>query len=225
MRKKAVIVFSGGLDSTTCLALAKQQGFDCTTLTFDYMQRHSAELQAAEQVARQFGVTDHRIVKLNIGEFGSSALTDQSIDVPDSTESDGIPLTYVPARNTVFLSIALGLAEAIKADGIFIGVSAIDYSGYPDCRPAFIEAFQHMANLATKAGIEGHPITIHTPLIGLNKAQTIALGIEAGADYSMTVSCYRADDQGRACGTCDSCTFRKQGFAQAGIADPTRYQP
>ena len=225
MRKKAVIVFSGGLDSTTCLALAKQQGFDCTALTFDYMQRHSAELQAAQQVARQFSVTDHRIVTLNIGEFGGSALTDQNIDVPDFTQSDAIPLTYVPARNTVFLSIALGLAEVIKADDIFIGVSAIDYSGYPDCRPAFIEAFQHMANLATKAGVEGHPIKIYTPLINLNKAQTIALGIEAGVDYSMTVSCYRADDQGRACGTCDSCTVRKQGFAQAGIADPTRYQP
>ena len=224
MRKKAVIVFSGGLDSTTCLALAQQQNFECTALTFDYGQHHHAELQAARDIARYSAVADHRIVTLNIGQFGGSALTDHNIAISDFENSQAIPVTYVPARNTVFLSIALGLAEAIGAYDIFIGVSAIDYSGYPDCRPAFIEAFQHLANVATKTGVEGHPINIQTPLIDCNKAQTITLGIQAGVDYSMTVSCYRADDQGRACGTCDSCIYRQQGFMQAGIADPTRYQ-
>jgi 7-cyano-7-deazaguanine synthase len=224
MNEKAVIVFSGGLDSTTCLALAKQQGFDCTALTFDYQQRHCAELNAAQAIAHRMGVTDHRIVTLNMGQFGGSALTDQNIAVPDFEDTTQVPVTYVPARNSVFLSIALALAEAIEAYDIFIGVSHIDYSGYPDCRPKFIEAFQNMANLATKTAIEGHPIKIHAPLIHLDKAQTIKLGIQAGVDYSMTVSCYRADNEGRACGSCDSCVYRKQGFAQAGVADPTRYQ-
>jgi len=224
MSKKAVIIFSGGLDSTTCMALAKQQGFSCTALTFDYKQRHSAELNAAQAIAHHLGVMDHRIFTLNLDQFGGSALTDEKIAVPDFVGSTEIPVTYVPARNTIFLSIALGLAEVIESNDIFIGVSHIDCSGYPDCLPEFIKVFQNMANLATKAGVAGNSITIHTPLINLNKAQTIALGIKAGVDYSMTVSCYRADAQGRACGRCDSCVYRKQGFSQAGIADPTRYQ-
>lgn len=222
--KKAVVLVSGGLDSATSLAMAKAQGFECYTLSFDYDQRHRSELQAAKQVSHALGATQHRVVKLGLGEIGGSALTDMSIDVPEHVESDDIPVTYVPARNTVFLAIALGYAEVVGAMDIFIGVSQIDYSHYPDCRREYIQAFQHMANLATKAGIEGAITTIHTPLLQLSKAQTVQAGVELGVDYSITVSCYQADAQGRACGDCDSCVLRKKGFAEAGLSDPTHYQ-
>lgn len=221
--KKAVILLSGGLDSATCVALAKSQGFDVVALSFDYGQRHNAELAAAQRVAAAFGVKDHRVLRLDLGTIGGSALTDTSIAVP-TEESTGIPVTYVPARNTVFLSFALGLAEVVQADDIFIGVNAVDYSGYPDCRPEFIAAFENVANLATKAGVEGHRMHIHTPLIALTKAEIIQTGIKLGVDYGLTVSCYQADMDGRACGVCDSCRLRRKGFADAGLADPTRYQ-
>lgn len=222
--KKAVVLFSGGLDSTTCLALARDRGFKPYALSFDYGQRHRAELEAAQRITTAMAI-EHRIVSLSIGDLGGSALTDHSLMLPTDHDTSKIPITYVPARNTTFLSIALGWAEIIAAEAIFIGVSAIDYSGYPDCRPEYIAAFQTMANLATKRSIEGDTITVHTPLIDLNKAQTIAAGHAAGVDYSMTVSCYQADASGRACGQCDSCHFRRLGFAEAGLADPTRYQP
>ncbi|MDQ8037842.1 MAG: 7-cyano-7-deazaguanine synthase QueC [Pedobacter sp.] len=221
--KKAVILLSGGLDSATCVAIAKSQGFDVVALSFDYGQRHNAELAAAQRVAAAFGVKDHRVLRLDLGTIGGSALTDTSIAVP-TEESTGIPVTYVPARNTVFLSFALGLAEVVQADDIFIGVNAVDYSGYPDCRPEFIAAFESVANLATKAGVEGHRMHIHTPLIALTKAEIIQTGIKLGVDYGLTVSCYQADMDGRACGVCDSCRLRRKGFADAGLADPTRYQ-
>jgi 7-cyano-7-deazaguanine synthase len=211
--KKAVILLSGGLDSTTCLALATSQGYECHALSFDYGQTHSAELNAAQKIAQHFGVKSHRIVNLkSLGEFGHSALTDDAIAVPDYEEGEDIPVTYVPARNTVFLSVAMGLAETLGAQDIFIGVSAVDYSGYPDCRPEFIAAFQAMANLATKAGVEGNPFQIHAPLMYLSKAQTIALGRTLNVDYSMTVSCYRADATGKPCGECASCVLREKGF-------------
>ncbi len=222
--KKAVILFSGGLDSTTCLYLARDQGFKPYALSFDYGQRHRAELMATQRMTEHLGI-DHQTIQLSIGQLGGSALTDHSIDIPDYQDSDHIPITYVPARNTTFLSIALGWAEILKAEGIFIGISAIDYSGYPDCRPEYIEAFQSMANLATKTGIEGHPIKIHTPLIQWNKAQTIQAGLSLGIDYAMTVSCYQANDTGEACGQCDSCHLRQQGFEAAGVTDPTHYVP
>ncbi|WP_036254525.1 7-cyano-7-deazaguanine synthase QueC [Methylobacter sp. BBA5.1] len=223
MSKKAVILLSGGLDSITVLALAKQQGFKCYALSFDYGQRHNAELKAAARIATDYGVEEHKVINIGLSSIGGSALTDEHIAVPD-TAQEGIPVTYVPARNTIFLSFALGWAEVLNAHDIFIGVNAVDYSGYPDCRPEFIKAFQHLANLATKAGVEGEHFTIHTPLISLSKAEIIKLGTELGVDYNRTVSCYSADEQGRACGVCDACRLRKTGFTEAGIADPTQYQ-
>ena len=223
MSKKAIILLSGGLDSITVLALAKQQGFDCYALSFDYGQRHNAELIAACEIAKIYQVIDHKTIKLGLGSIGGSALTDQNIQVPDKLE-EGIPVTYVPARNTIFLAFALGWAEVLKITEIFIGVNAVDYSGYPDCRPEFINAFQELANLATKAGAEGEHFTIHTPLINLSKAEIIKLGAGLGVNYAMTVSCYSANSQGRACRVCDACRLRMVGFADAGIPDPTRYQ-
>ncbi|KTD34361.1 ExsB protein [Legionella moravica] len=221
---KAVVLLSGGLDSTTCLALAKSRGFACYAISFSYGQRHSAELLAAARIAQHYGVVEHKIVNLDTQLFSGSALTDQSIDVPDYLDSPKIPVTYVPARNTIFLSMALGLAESIGARDIFIGASSVDFSHYPDCRPEFIQAFQNMANLATKAGIEGDSFRINTPLQHLSKIETIQLGIQLGVDYGMTVSCYQANNKGEACGSCDSCTFRKRGFSGSGIDDPTIYQ-
>ncbi len=220
--KNAVILFSGGLDSTTCLAFAKSQGFNCYAISFNYGQKHSAELNAAKRIAEKMGVK-HIIVDLPISQFGGSALTDSQLDVPDYANSNEIPITYVPARNTIFLSFALGWAETLKAQDIFIGVSAVDYSGYPDCRPEYIQAFQKLANLATKAGVEEGNIFIRTPLIDLSKAQTIQLGMSLGVDYAMTVSCYKATVDGKACGNCDSCALRKKGFIDAGMTDPTVY--
>jgi len=220
--KRAVILVSGGLDSSTVLAMAKQQGYDCYTLSFDYGQRHRAELVAAERVSLALGDVEHKVVKLNLDSIGGSALTDTSIDVPEE-ETAGIPVTYVPARNTVFLSIALGWAEVLGAKDIFIGVNAVDYSGYPDCRPEYIAAFETMANLATRAGVEGDKHTIHTPLMDWGKGEIIKVGLELGVDYSLTVSCYQASEDGLACGRCDSCRLRSQGFADAGVEDTTRY--
>ncbi|WP_313499949.1 7-cyano-7-deazaguanine synthase QueC [Stutzerimonas nitrititolerans] len=220
--KKAVVLLSGGLDSATVVAMAKAQGYSCYTMSFDYGQRHRAELQAAERVASQLGVVEHKVIGLNLNGIGGSALTDSTIDVPETPE-EGIPVTYVPARNTVFLSLALGWAEVIGARDLFIGVNAVDYSGYPDCRPEFIESFERMANLATKAGVEGQGFSIQAPLQNLSKAQIIQEGIRLGVDYAITVSCYQADDEGRACGKCDSCRLRKAGFQAAGVEDPTRY--
>lgn len=223
MQKKAVILLSGGLDSATVLAIARNQGFDCYCLSFDYGQRHSAELAAADRVAKALGASEHRIARIDIGAFGGSALTDTHIDVPVDGVEGGIPVTYVPARNTIMLSYALGWAEVLGAQDIFVGVNAVDYSGYPDCRPAFISAFENMANLATKVAVEGKPFFIRAPLIDLTKAQIIATGSRLGVDYGLTISCYQADHQGRACGVCDSCRLRKAGFAAAGVADPTAY--
>lgn len=221
--KKAVVLVSGGLDSTTVLAMAKQQGFECYTLSFDYGQRHRAELQAAERVSQNMGVADHRVANIDLTLFGGSALTDDAIAVPEE-EGEGIPITYVPARNTIFLSFALAWAEVLGANDIFIGVNAVDYSGYPDCRPEYIESFEKMANLATKVGVEGQTLTVQTPLIDLTKAQIIQAGLDLGVDYSQTISCYQADREGLACGVCDSCRLRRQGFEQAGVSDPTRYR-
>lgn len=221
--KKAVVLLSGGLDSTTCLAIAKDLGFSCYALSFDYGQKHRAELQAAKNIAKNFSVVKHEIITLSIGSLCNSALTDNEIEIPNYTGSNSIPTTYVPARNTVFLSIALGWAEILNAESIFIGVTAIDYSGYPDCRPKYIAAFQNMANLATKAGLEGKPINIETPLINLSKADIIKLGQSFGVDYSLTVSCYKADNNGCACGDCDSCALRKKAFLDAGLCDITKY--
>ena len=220
--KRAVVLLSGGLDSATALAMAKAQGFACYVLSFDYGQRSVTELNAARAIATQLGAVEHRVLRLSLEDFGGSALTDNSIDVPEG-ECEGVPVTYVPARNTVFLSLALGWAEVLDADAIFIGVNAVDYSGYPDCRPEFIQAFETMANLATRRGIEGDPISIQTPLMHLTKADIIEQGTALGIDYALTVSCYQADDEGRACGRCDSCRLRAKGFSDAGIADPTRY--
>ena len=220
--KKAVVLLSGGLDSATILAQAKAAGFACYSMSFDYGQRHRAELQAAERVARQMGVVEHKVIGLNLNGIGGSALTDSSIAVPEAP-TEGIPVTYVPARNTIMLSLALGWAEVLGAHDIFCGVNAVDYSGYPDCRPEFIQAFQAMANLATKTGVEGKPITIHTPLIDLTKADIIRLGEQLGVDYARTVTCYAADSQGRACGVCDACRLRRKGFEEAGLVDTTQY--
>lgn len=220
---KAVVLVSGGLDSTTVLAMAQQEGYDCYTLSFDYGQRHRTELKAAERTAKTMGAVAHKVVKLDLGTIGGSALTDTNIAVPEE-ETEGIPITYVPARNTVFLSIALGWAEVLDAQVIFVGVNAVDYSGYPDCRPEYISAFEKMANLATKAGVEGRGLSIKAPLIDLTKAEIVTRGMALGVDYSQTVSCYQADDEGRACGKCDSCRLRRQGFVEAGLADPTRYR-
>lgn len=223
MQKHAIVLLSGGLDSITTLALAQQQGFGCYALSFNYGQRHNAELVAAAQIAKDYQVIDHKIISLGLGAIGGSALTDDHIAVPNTLQS-GIPVTYVPARNTIFLSFALGWAEVLKLQDIFIGVNAVDYSGYPDCRPEFIHAFQNLANLATKAGVEGEKFKIHTPLIALSKADIIKQGTALNIDYSRTVSCYSADEQGRACGVCDACRLRKIGFQEAGINDPTQYQ-
>ena len=223
MSKKAVILVSGGLDSTTVTAMAMKQGYDCYTLSFDYGQRHRSELEAAQRVSELMTVHQHKVVKLDLGSIGGSALTYSAIAVPEE-ETAGIPVTYVPARNTVFLSIALGWAEVLGADDIFIGVNAVDFSGYPDCRPEYIEAFERMANLATRAGVEGNRLTIHAPLIAMTKAEIIHTGLALGVDYSATVSCYQADTSGAACGKCESCRLRRQGFNQAGVKDPTRYQ-
>lgn len=218
--KKAVILLSGGLDSATCLALATSQGFRCHALSFDYGQRHSIELEAAKRVAAHCKVAEHRILRLDLGQLGGSALTQHALDVPEFAPGEAIPITYVPARNTVFLSMALAYAEVIEAEAIFIGVSAVDYSNYPDCRPAFIEAFEKLATLATKAGVEGNPLHIHTPLLHLSKAQTIEAGLRHGMDYGLTVSCYQATETQKRCGHCPSCSLREQGFVQAGLIDP-----
>lgn len=223
MPKKAVVLLSGGLDSATCLAIAKSQGFECYCLSLNYHQRHVAELQAADRVAKILSVVEHKTAQLDLSLFGGSALTDNTIAVPEQ-HSEGIPVTYVPARNTIMLSLALAWAEVLQAQDIFIGVNALDYSGYPDCRSEYVEAFQAMANLATKSAVEGKTITIHAPLIHLSKAEIIQQGLALGFDYSLTVSCYQADAQGYACGVCDSCRFRQQGFLQAGVTDPTLYQ-
>ena len=221
-QKNAVILLSGGLDSATVVAMAKAEGYSCYSMSFDYGQRHRAELQAAERVARQLGVVEHKVIGLNLNGIGGSALTDSSIAVPESPTA-GIPVTYVPARNTVFLALALGWAEVLEARDIFIGVNAVDYSGYPDCRPEFVEAFECMANLATKAGVEGQGFSIRAPLQQMSKGEIIQAGTRLGVDYGLTVSCYQADDEGRACGKCDSCRLRAAGFAAAGVADATRY--
>lgn len=226
-RKRALVLVSGGLDSTTVLAIA-MQNFDCIALSFDYGQRHRSELDAARQLASHMGALEHRIAVIDLAAIGGSALTDLSVDVPDSNQDtnvgDSIPVTYVPARNTIFLSYALALAEVHEINDIFIGVNAVDYSGYPDCRPEYIAAFEHMANLATRTAVEGHRLEIHTPLIELSKSEIIKLGIELGVDYSRTVSCYQADSQGKACGHCESCRLRQQGFAAISAEDPTIYQ-
>lgn len=221
---KAVVLLSGGLDSATALAMAKDQGYSTYVLSFDYGQRSLTELNAAKQIVEQLGVTEHRVIRLHLEDFGGSALTDHSIEVPDH-ETGGIPVTYVPARNTVFLSLALGWAEVLEADAIFIGVNAVDYSGYPDCRPEFIQAFETMANLATKTGVTGQKITIETPLMTMTKAEIIKEGNRLGVNYANTISCYQADDDGQACRVCDSCRLRAQGFEDAGVQDPTRYIP
>lgn len=222
MQGKAVILLSGGLDSATVLAIAKQRGFTCYALSMAYGQRHSSELNAAHRVAQAGGVIEHKVIRIDLESIGGSALTDETIRVPE-TLGEGIPVTYVPARNTVFLSLALGWAEVLDARRIFIGVNAVDYSGYPDCRPEFISAFETLANLATKAGVEGKGFSIETPLIRLTKSEIIQQGMALGVDYSLTVSCYQADAQGRACGVCDSCRLRAKGFANAGLPDPTHY--
>ena len=223
MSDKAVVLVSGGLDSSTVLALALQQGYRCYTLSFDYGQRHRSELEAAKRVSELMKVEEHKIVRLDLVTIGGSALTDTTIDVPEQ-ETAGIPVTYVPARNTVFLSIALGWAEVLEADTIFLGVNAVDYSGYPDCRPEYISSFEAMANLATRAGVEGNKLSIQAPLIDMTKGEIISAGASLGVDYSQTVSCYQASIEGLACGKCDSCRLRIEGFNQAGISDPTRYK-
>jgi 7-cyano-7-deazaguanine synthase len=222
-KKKAVVLLSGGLDSATVLAMARAQGYDCYALSVDYGQRHHSELEAADRVAKMLGAKEHRVVNIDLTGFGGSALTDNNIAVPQQP-GVGIPSTYVPARNTIMLSLALAWAEVLQSQDIFIGVNAVDYSGYPDCRPAFIEAFERMANLATKAAVEGRALTIHAPLLHLSKAEIVQQGSALGVDYAQTVSCYQADEQGRACGVCDSCRLRRAGFAAAGIADPTPYR-
>ena len=223
MIKKAVILVSGGLDSSTVLAMAQKQGYDCYALSFDYGQRHRAELDAAKNISQKMNVKEHRVVILDLSVFGGSALTDHSIDVPEE-KSEGIPITYVPARNTVFLSYALAWAEVLGADDIFIGVNAVDYSGYPDCRPEFIQAYETMANLATKMGVERSSTRIRVPLIDLSKAQIIQMGTQLGVDYSLTVSCYQANKAGEACRKCESCRLRTEGFIAASIEDTTIYE-
>lgn len=222
MSKKAVVLLSGGLDSATALAEARQAGFECHTLAVDYGQRHGAELEAAAKVSQALGAVSHKVVSIDLRAIGGSALTDE-IDVPEEGVDEGIPVTYVPARNTVLLSLALAHAEVLGAADLFIGVNAVDYSGYPDCRPAFVATFEELCQVATKAGVEGTRFTVHTPLIHLSKAEIIRRGLDLGVDYALTVSCYQADAQGRACGRCDSCRLRREGFEAAGIDDPTRY--
>lgn len=220
---KAVILLSGGLDSVTALAIAQSQGYQCHALSFDYGQRHRSELDAVKRILACFAGVTHKVIHLDLDQIGGSALTDNDIAVP-MQPSEGIPVTYVPARNTIFLSLALGWAEVLSADAIYIGVNAVDYSGYPDCRPEYIDAFQTLANLATRQAVEGKAIKLETPLIHLSKAEIIQKGMQLGIDYSLTVSCYAADNQGRACGECDSCRLRAAGFADAGVSDPTIYQ-
>ena len=222
MSERAIVLTSGGLDSATVLAMAHAAGRECFALSFDYGQRHRAELQAAERVAASYAGTVHKVVSLDLRGIGGSALTDDHIDVP-TTPTEGIPVTYVPARNTIFLSIALGWAEVVQASEIYLGVNAVDYSGYPDCRPAFIRAFQDLAAVATKDAVEGRPVSLCTPIIAMTKADIIRQGTALGVDYSLTVSCYQADNTGAACGRCDSCRLRREGFEAAGVADPTRY--
>jgi 7-cyano-7-deazaguanine synthase len=219
---RAVVLVSGGLDSATVLAIARDQGCECYALSFDYGQRHRIELEAAQRVSESLGAAAHKRVQLDIGWMGGSALTDTRLNVPHQP-SEGIPITYVPARNSIFLAIALGWAEVLNARDIFIGVNAVDFAGYPDCRPEFIQAFQNLANLGTRAGLEGHGFRVHAPLINLSKAEIIAAGVRLGVDYALTLSCYEPDAAGRACGTCDSCRLRAEGFAAAGIPDPTPY--
>jgi 7-cyano-7-deazaguanine synthase len=221
---RAVVLVSGGLDSATVLAIARAEGWECHALSVDYGQRHRAELDAAAWVARSLGAAAHRVARVDLGSFGGSALTDFSIAVP-TAPTRGIPVTYVPARNTVLLSLALAFAEVIEADAIFTGANAVDYSGYPDCRPEYLAAFEAMANLATKRAVEGHPIALRSPIVRLTKAQIVRRGHELGVDFALTVSCYDADAQGRACGRCESCRLRREGFAIAGLPDPTRYRP
>lgn len=225
MTRNAIVLLSGGLDSATTLAIARDRGFHCHCLSFDYGQRHRAELVAAARVADALGAAAHRVFRMDLAQFGGSALTDARIAVPETGIAPGIPVTYVPARNTILLSLALAWAEVLGARDIFIGVNAVDYSGYPDCRPEFIGAFERLANLATKAAVEGAAMTIHAPLLHWSKAEIISEGLARGVDYGLTVSCYQADDDGRACGRCDACRLRADGFASAGIADPTRYAP
>jgi 7-cyano-7-deazaguanine synthase len=222
-RRKAVVMLSGGLDSATVLAIARERGFDCHALSLDYGQRHRAELEAARRVAAAGGAVEHKVLALSLDAIGGSALTDPAIAVPESP-GEGIPPTYVPARNTVFLALALGWAEVLDASDLFVGVNAVDYSGYPDCRPAFIEAFERLANLATRRGVEGQAFHVQAPLIAMSKAEIIRAGIALGVDYGLTVSCYQADEQGRACGRCDACRLRAAGFAAAGVPDPTPYR-
>jgi len=221
---KAVILLSGGLDSTTVLAIAKSQGFECYALSFDYGQKQLSELTSAKTIANNFGVTEHRIMRVCLDDIGGSALTDPTIEVPKFEKSSEIPITYVPARNTIFLSFALAWAEVLDAHSIFIGVNALDYSGYPDCRPEYIKAYETMANLATKQSVEGVKIQIRTPLINLSKAEIVKLGQTLSVDYSITTTCYQANDKGEACGICDACVLRRQGFEKAGVSDSTRYQ-
>lgn len=221
---RAVILLSGGLDSTTCLAIAKSEGFDCYTLSVAYGQRHAAELSASKRIAVEMGAREHRVASVSLGELGGSALTDATIGVPTDGNSEGIPVTYVPARNTIMLSMALAWAEVLGSGDIFIGVNAVDYSGYPDCRPVFINAFETMANLATRNGVEGTRLTIHTPLMHLSKGEIIMRGLALGVDYARTVTCYQANESGDACGVCDACRLRKAGFESAGVPDPTRYR-
>ena len=221
--KNAVVLLSGGLDSATVLAMARAQGFRCYALSVDYGQRHYAELAAAQRVAQALGAYEHRVINIDLTGFGGSALTDNNIAVPQQP-TEGIPLTYVPARNTIMLSLAMAWAEVLQARDIFIGVNAVDYSGYPDCRPDYIEAFQRMANLATRAAVEGHPLAVHAPLLHMSKAEIIRQGIALGVDYMQTVSCYQADEFGHACGVCDSCRLRRAGFVAAGVNDPTSYR-
>jgi len=223
MNKKAVVLVSGGLDSTTVLAMAIAEGYECYTISFDYGQRHKAELNAAAATAQSLGSRYHKVIKMDLGAIGGSALTDDSLEVPEE-ETEGIPITYVPARNTVFLSIALGWAEVLGAKDIFIGVNSVDYSGYPDCRPDYIAAYEVMANLATRAGVEGQKLSIRAPLMKMSKAEIVQVGTRLGIDYGLTVSCYQATDDGLACGKCDACRLRRQGFIEAGLKDPTRYQ-
>lgn len=222
--KTAVVLLSGGLDSATVLAMARAQGYDCHCLSMDYGQRHRAELDAAARVASAQGVTAHRVIRIDLGAFGGSALTDTRIAVPVDGIAPGIPITYVPARNTILLSLALANAEVIGANDIFFGANAVDYSGYPDCRPEYVRAYETMANLATRAASEGQRLTIHTPIIALSKADIIRKGVALGVDYALTVSCYQATAEGVACGVCDSCRLRRTGFTQAGVPDPTRYK-
>ena len=221
----AVVLVSGGLDSATVLALAREAGYACHALSLDYGQRHRAELDAARRVAQALGAVRHEIVQVDFGRFGGSSLTDTGMQVPTDASSVGIPSTYVPARNTVMLSLALSWAEALGGHDLFYGANAVDYSGYPDCRPAYVQAFERLANLATRAGVEGQILRVHAPIIELRKAEIIREGLRLGVDFSLTVSCYQADEQGRACGRCDSCRIRAAGFEAAGVADPTRYRP